>query len=655
MRPRILLLFLPALILLAPAAAGAAPGTEIWRIGLRDGSAAEYGGSTADVQYTLPEDWRTRQKWGDFPGTWESADDKGLRLTIIFPLSAVPDAAYLELAVVDADSAAYSCRVGVNGLPLAAQWIGGRDAELSQRSALVTRVYWPVPPAALHPGHNVLTLRSPRENDAGHPSGAGRHDRLNLDYLRLVAGEKNVHKPLLRGAVMYWVTGEAAAYGRSLVPPGGNGIAGKPPYGEDTFDADLEILKLWRINYIRTGVHWAYLERKQDEWHQETLADYEYQFKSLNSHGIKTWVALQSIPHWAAIAKDALQTEPKPGGPPARLEDWIDFCRLLAERLGRYVDNWLIGEGLEGMEPFRLTKEGYLALLKTAHETFGKYDTADADGDGIAAQVAPGGFTGRYGSAAEEYPAYLAWQAAGLFRAVHYADYAWGDYARLREYRRLFPDKELILDKWGAAYWADETKQANEQITGLSRPPAEAFAGGALDEIRYLRFFQEPEVDLDGYAVAVLKGDPNRNCSPDGQGGVYADGNCWVDAEPDARYIVTEGGAYAQHYQWLYSLDAPLYPLAAEYPDEAPVLADAVRNGDRFTVLATSFAETGRPAVMVKLGLPMADGIYRVKLFDPYYPGPERTLEARDGWLRLELELAAGAQTRTVRVEISKK
>ena len=656
MRLRDLALLLFCMAVVSPAVAGLSPEMEIWRLGLADNSNAEFGpGVNGKIQYSLPEGWAARKDWTGFPGSWTTAGETRFSLEITFPLAAAPQASYLELGVVDASSEGFACRVAINGLPLATQWVGGRQADnLASRSDLITHLYWAIPPSALQPGPNILTVWNPREND-GHNLPEGNHrTRLNLDYLRLAKGEKTVYKPMLRGAAMRWVSREAGAYGRSIKVGGGSGTDGGLYYGEGTFDEDVEILKLWRINYIYTAIPWAYLERGQDQWHQKTLADYEYQFKVLNSLGIKTSVALLFTPDWASSHPDAGQSEPKfEDYPSARLDDWVDFCRGVAEKLGKVVDNWLIGNEMELKEFFGGSKEEYLAMFKAARETICQYDKADADGDGLAAQVAPGGFSWQDGSSPADYPSFLEREAGALFESVHYHDYTWGNYERIKSLRRLFPRKELFLDEWGSGYWAEETKAAYEQMTGWSYPPAQPFSGEPLDEIRYLRFFQEPEVALDGYAVSMLKGDPNRNCSFDGQGGNYDNGNCWVDTEPGGKYLATEGGAYAQHFQWLYSYEGPIYPLAAEFPDDAEVLVDAVLTNHGLQVMATNFAAYGKPAVKATIRLPMAEGSYRVKFFDPYYPLREERLTAKDGWLILELTLGTPAQTRTTRLEIT--
>lgn len=635
MRPRLARAFLACLAAVWPAAAGLAPGPEIWRIGLKDDSSAEYAAETArPAEYTVPGDWAARTKWPDFPGVWEAAGDGGRLFDIVFSLAKVPAAAYIELGVAGA-AGAHACRISLNGRPLAAQWIcGGRAAEREPPAGPGARVYWPIPVQALRAGSNTLSIWRPRAYGGPDRSDGAAGGRLYLDYLSLVAGEKNLYQPILRGAAMRWLTAEAFAY---LLA--GGGVDGSLCYGRDTFDDDVEILKLWRIGYVRTGIPWACLERARDRWHEETFADYEYQLRIINSLGIRTWVALELAPRWASGLPGA-----DPGaGPATGLADWADFCRRVAERLGRYADNWLVGLEPDAPPPFGGTEEDYLARLRAARAAFLFYDTIDADGDGIAAQVAPEAFAGPEGGLPGDYTPFLAREAASLFQTVHYHDWAWGDYARLGNLRRLFPGKRIFLDGWGTD---GGTAGAPG---GAADAAARSLSGEPLDEMRYLRFFEE--AGLDGYAAATLKGDPNGNCSHDGRGGNH--GNCWVDAEPDGGYLVTSGGAYAQHYQWLYAYDGPLYPAAVEFPDGAEILVDAVRLKDRWQVLATNFARGGA-GVPVRIRLPMPAGAYRVKFFDPYYPGPEKNLEAKEGWLEIETVLEAWEHTRTVRMEVTK-
>lgn len=200
------------------------------------------------------------------------------------------------------------------------------------------------------------------------------------------------------------------------VEPSGNAVDGYARYAEDA-----ELVASLGAGVYRLSIEWSRVEPARDQWDEAEWQHYADVLQALQERGVEPMVTLHHFtePIWIQDLRDP---DCASGPSDANLCGWTnpeapaefaEFAAEVAARFGDRVDEWstfnepggyLLSGYLGGAFPpgrLTLTKTGIAAsVLPVAEGLFDAHaaayaavkaaDTADADGDGVAARV---GFT----------------------------------------------------------------------------------------------------------------------------------------------------------------------------------------------------------------------------------------------------------------------
>jgi len=186
---------------------------------------------------------------------------------------------------------------------------------------------------------------------------------------------------------------------------------------------DVQMIEAMNLDVYRFNPSWARIEPLRDQVSQGALAHYGALIDRLREGGIRPMITVHhfSNPFWISDPRDlACDDGPTdlnlcgfehPEGADLIIEEVYQHARLLAERYGDRVDDWatvnepinyLIASYGVGLFPpgkalmltrfdeFIDTVRNYIRMHVAIYDAIKTYDTVDADGDGLAANV---GFT----------------------------------------------------------------------------------------------------------------------------------------------------------------------------------------------------------------------------------------------------------------------
>lgn len=207
---------------------------------------------------------------------------------------------------------------------------------------------------------------------------------------------------------------------------GGLGIGtfvGDASGGYTLADKDIELMKELGIDSYRFSMEWARIEPQRDMIDEAALQHYSTFIDKLIAAGIKPLVTIHhfSNPVWIDDPRDVdcaagpsatnLCGLGNPTGGPQVIEEMRQHAQLLAERFGDRVDEWgtlnepvnylLASYGIGSFPPgkkyilseanllgkFVPVVRDYLLAHAAMYDAIKQFDTKDADGDGVAADV----------------------------------------------------------------------------------------------------------------------------------------------------------------------------------------------------------------------------------------------------------------------------
>jgi len=182
---------------------------------------------------------------------------------------------------------------------------------------------------------------------------------------------------------------------------------------------DLALVKGLGVDSYRFSIEWARVEPVRDQIDETALAHYQQQLEAMRAMGIRPLVTLHhfSNPVWVADPRETSCTGGpsdtnlcglgSPGGAQI-VDEMAEHAALIAQRFGGLVDEWgtlnepmnylLAAYGVGQFPPGKVTisdlANGFVPTVRdyiAAHAAMAKAiranDTADADGDGVAAAV----------------------------------------------------------------------------------------------------------------------------------------------------------------------------------------------------------------------------------------------------------------------------
>jgi beta-glucosidase len=186
---------------------------------------------------------------------------------------------------------------------------------------------------------------------------------------------------------------------------------------------DIELMKSLGIDSYRFSIEWSRIEPKRDQIDEAALQHYSDFIDALLANGIRPLVSIHqfSNPVWVDDPRDPdcangpgdanLCGLGHPVGGPMVVAEMAEHAKLLAERFGDRVDEWgtvnepvnylLASYGVGSFPPgkryilseddllgkFVPVVRDYLRAQAAMYAAIKQYDTIDADGDGVAADV----------------------------------------------------------------------------------------------------------------------------------------------------------------------------------------------------------------------------------------------------------------------------
>ena len=187
--------------------------------------------------------------------------------------------------------------------------------------------------------------------------------------------------------------------------------------------SDIALMKSLGIDSYRFSMEWARIEPKRGQIDEAALKHYSDFIDALRANGIKPLVTIHhfSNPTWVDDPRDPNCTNGPsdtnlcglghPVGGPMVIQAMADHAKLLAQRFGDRVDEWgtvnepvnylLASYGVGSFPPgkkyvlsdtdllnkFVPVVRDYLKAHAAMYKAIKQYDTIDADGDGVAADV----------------------------------------------------------------------------------------------------------------------------------------------------------------------------------------------------------------------------------------------------------------------------
>jgi hypothetical protein len=614
----------------------AAAGTTVWSIGTLDDSKDEFSGSIGT--FTVGSDPDSA-----FP---DRLSGGGTAQTINFNLTAVSGDYFLNVVAADtAQNSTSGMEAIINGYQLTPRWAGSWEFKKwgnGGRQQGVQTLRWALPPAALAVGTNTLQLRvsaAPNAGPSSQPDGVTPY--FDMDYVSLEQASLNLAQPRRYiGSTEYWTDDaiiDRKKYNNSLVGDGTVWI--DYLLDENTLDSDIEMVEEmnWTASY--PDLDWKDVHIGPGTWDEDAWRYYRYTYQQLRAAGVdRVLIKLQYTPRWCSTAPDEPDYDRYP---PTSDECWTEFIKETASRLGDVVDDYAIMNEVNMDGFWQGTQAEYEHLMRLAYDILKEYDTIDADGDGVAAFVAP--------SSSNEPEQVSLWQdyynhLYPKMDAFHTHDYKWGIKPGVDNIHAIDPGLQYIISETGPANWFINQKAVPEY-----NPAAMASAIGYL--------LKDPTSTVDMLIQWLLRGDPDKNCP-------WPDETEWANTEPDpyanndgytetfnsalvnveppgppyTNWSFTSAGAYWQHWGWVFDWDGPQVPVEMAGNGDWQYEVDAVYLGDRIEVIVTNFEGGIMPAPHT-IGLRLTTPWDNVKV-DRYDPddftgttivaGPQITLAAAD-------------------------
>lgn len=610
-----------------------APLTSTWAIGTPDDSSTEFAGPDANP-YRVGLD-----PWSAFPQILAGSDASQ---TLLFTLTA-PGPATLHIHGVDsAPNTPTGLLARINGHTLSPRWAASFASDAfggwPNREQGVILLRWALSEEFLSPGPNTLTLQL-MAADFGSPISPS----IELDAAALITG--SFQSPQRRvGTTAYWMNQELLEISKAenYKRDGTYRTWIDYLYDTDTLTTDLEILEELHVTAAYPDVTWNFVEPDfDDDWREGAYAYYHQTFSALQERGIRVLAKLQYTPRWASSNPASPSFDIYP---PADWATWEDFCLHTAEVLSDVVDYWAVWNEVDNgdfWQPQPYQTNGYDTMFSLAYATLNAYDTVDADGDGIAAQILP---------SATDNPTDLGdwtWMYDTFhpnLDGLHVHDYMWGVLPDHLAIHAISPTLPYVISEFGPGIWY------------VGEPPySETNPAGPMAFDTYI--LKDPASPVETAIQWILKGDPEKDAGPwpdPGEwvplGGYANDdgffesyGSSLVNLEPGGydppftQWTFHSGGAYMQHQFWLYDLPGPQVPLEWLNPStDTAVELSAVDLGNRLEVLVTHFAGGSDPVtgtVWTRLHLPWAH--LHIEALDPDDPlgsyradGPDLVLSA---------------------------
>lgn len=560
----------------------------LWSIGTLDDSKAEFSGTVGTfVVGSSPT--------SAFPARISGG---GTTQTIQFTLASVSGDYVLTVVAADtAQNTTSGLEAIVNGVKLTPRWAGSWEFAKwgnAGRNQGVQTLRWALPAARLVAGTNTIQLRvstAPNAGPGSQPDGVTPY--FDMDYLALQTGQVNFARPKRWvGSTEYWTDDALVARMKQNALDGGSGGKVWINYllDRNTLDSDLEIVEEMRWTASYPDLTWENVEPAHLVWDEAAWRYYRYTFQQLRQHGIRrVLIKIQYTPKWASTNPTSVDYNDYP---PTCDCYWTEFIRETALRLGDVVDDYAIMNEVNMDGFWKGTQAEYEHLMRLAYDTLKQYDTIDADGDGVAAFVAP--------SSSNEPTQTSLWQdwydhLYPRMDAFHTHDYKWGIKPGADNIQAIDPSLQYIISETGPANWFIDQGAVPEY-----NPAAMASAIGYL--------LNDPTSPVDFLTQWLLRGDPDKDCP-------WPNSTEWFNSEPDpfanndgytetfntalvnveppgppyTNWTFTSAGAYWQHWGWVFDLDGPQVPVEMVDNVDAQYEVTAVNLGSRIEVIVTNF------------------------------------------------------------------
>lgn len=227
---------------------------------------------------------------------------------------------------------------------------------------------------------------------------------------------------------------------------------------------DVALLRALHVDTYRFSIEWARIEPKHGQIDEAAIDHYSKLIDALRAAGIRPLVTVHhfSNPVWiddprAAAADPDCKSGPSetnmcglgnPAGGAMVVQAFADHAKLLAQRFGDRVDDWgtvnepvnylLASYGVKQFPPGKLyafdlfakfapVLRDYLRAHAAMYDAIKQYDTIDADGDGVAADVGMSLSTEQWVATQENQPSNDPDDTAARDRLVYVFNHLWVD------------------------------------------------------------------------------------------------------------------------------------------------------------------------------------------------------------------------------------
>ena len=561
-----------------------------WSIGTLNDSAAEFTGSVGTFTVGV-------SPTSAFPARLSGANTSE---TIIFNMSAISGDYYLKVVARDtAQNSTSGLQATLNGHKLTPRWAGSWEFSKwgnGGRNQGVQTLRWALTSDQLVIGSNTLTLRvsgAPNAGPGSAPDGVTPY--FDMDYIALVQGQLNYTQPRRYvGSTDYWTNDIIVARQKAEDIEGGGTGQTWINYllNMNTLESDIEMVEEahWKASY--PDLTWMDVEPAHLVWDEAAWSFYRYYYQTLRDAGVKRiMIKIQYTPKWAST----MPNDPDYSAwPPTCYCYWQEFIQETAERMGDLIDDYAIMNEVTMTGFWAGTFQEYVDLYIIAYDTLKQYDTIDADGDGVAAFVAP--------SASNEPGQTEFWQDSynamnPKFEAFHTHDYKWGIKPEMDVIQSIDPSKQYLISETGPANWF-----INEANVPEYNPAEAASAIGylmldptsPLDFLTQWAFKGDPDKDAPwpNNTEWCCFGDPDPYAHNDGYFETYNTGTLNIEppGPPYTNWLWTSSGAYWQHWNWVLDWEAKSIPVEVSAANcDCQYEVDAVQYSDRIEVILTNF------------------------------------------------------------------
>lgn len=576
----------------APTATPSGGGGVIWQIGTLDDSNAEFTGTVGTFTVgTSPT--------SAFPARLSGGNTTQ---TIVFNLASVPPGDYyLKFVAKDtAQNSTSGLQATLNGHKWTPRWAGSWEFAKwgnAGRNQGVQTLRWALTSDQLVVGSNTLTLRVSAAPNAGPnslPDGVTPY--FDNDYVALIQGVVNYTQPKRYvGSTEYWTNSALVARQKQEDLDRGGTHTGQTwinyLLNMNTLDSDIEMVEEahWTASY--PDLTWMDVEPARLVWDETLWSYYRYYYQTLRNAGVqRILVKIQYTPKWASTNPTS---EDYDDYPPTCYCMWQEFIKETALRVGDIVDDYAIMNEVTMTGFWKGTFQEYVDMYLIAYDTLKLYDTIDADGDGVAAFVAPSA-SNEPGQTQFWIDSYNAMKPK--IQAFHTHDYKWGLKPALDTIQAIDPSLQYLISETGPANWFIDEGAVPEYN------PAEAASAigyllldttSTLDFLTQWEFKGDPDKDAPWpNTIEWSNSEPDPYAHNDGYFDNFNTGTINIEppGPPYTNWTWTSSGAYWQHWNWVLDWPGKSIPVEMSTANcDCQYEVDAVQYPDRIEVILTNF------------------------------------------------------------------